>query len=70
MIIVKIGGGAGINIKGVIEDLAELNKKNEQFIIVHGANAARDELARDLGIEKKKQLHLCPATQVFFQMKN
>ncbi|MEJ2053680.1 MAG: acetylglutamate kinase, partial [Calditrichaceae bacterium] len=38
MIIVKIGGGAGINLKGIVTDLAELNEK---FIIVHGANALR-----------------------------
>ena len=50
MIIVKIGGGATINLKGIVQDLAELN---EPFIIIHGANALRDELARKLGIEKK-----------------
>ena len=53
MLIIKIGGGAGINIQGVIADLAELNNSGEQFIIVHGANAARDQLANDLGVEKR-----------------
>jgi len=46
MIIVKIGGGAGINIAGVAADLAALG---EATIVVHGANAARDELAARLG---------------------
>jgi len=50
MIIVKIGGGAAINIPGIIEDLAGLA---EQFVIVHGANALRDKLAEDLGQPKQ-----------------
>lgn len=50
MIIIKIGGGASINIKGIIADLAEIEKP---FLIVHGANALRDEVARQLGSPKK-----------------
>jgi acetylglutamate/LysW-gamma-L-alpha-aminoadipate kinase len=50
MIIVKIGGGSTINIAGVIEDLAGLE---EQYVIVHGANALRDKLAEDLGQPKQ-----------------
>lgn len=46
MIIVKIGGGKGINLKGTIQDLAELN---ESFIIVHGAHAVRDGIAEKMG---------------------
>ncbi|CAB1078859.1 acetylglutamate kinase [Alkalispirochaeta odontotermitis] len=50
MIIVKIGGGAAINIPGIIEDLAGLD---EPYVIVHGANALRDKLAEDLGQPKQ-----------------
>ncbi len=50
MIIVKIGGGATINITGVIEDLAGLD---EPYVIVHGANTLRDKLAQDLGQPKQ-----------------
>ena len=50
MIIVKIGGGKGINIEGIISDLASLDDK---FIIVHGANALRDQLIEDLNQQKK-----------------
>jgi len=50
MIIIKIGGGNSLNIPGIIAGLAELK---EQAIIVHGANAIRDKLLADLGIEKK-----------------
>jgi acetylglutamate/LysW-gamma-L-alpha-aminoadipate kinase len=46
MIIVKIGGGKAVNLKGVVQDLAALN---EPFVIVHGANAVRDEIAARMG---------------------
>jgi acetylglutamate/LysW-gamma-L-alpha-aminoadipate kinase len=50
MMIVKIGGGESIHTQGIVSDLAELDEK---FILVHGANAYRDRLARELGWEKK-----------------
>ncbi|HOI31040.1 MAG TPA: [LysW]-aminoadipate kinase [Melioribacteraceae bacterium] len=50
MFIIKIGGGKSINIKGIVNDLATLNEK---MIIVHGANALRDELAVKIGYQKK-----------------
>ncbi len=50
MIIIKIGGGAAINLQGIAQDLAQVN---EPLVIVHGANALRDELAAKLGIEKR-----------------
>jgi acetylglutamate/LysW-gamma-L-alpha-aminoadipate kinase len=49
MILVKIGGGESINLDAVIDDLA---KQDPPFIIVHGANALRDQLAQKLGMEK------------------
>jgi acetylglutamate/LysW-gamma-L-alpha-aminoadipate kinase len=50
MWICKIGGGEGINAEGIVGDLAEAKEK---CILLHGANAFRDRLARQLGIEKK-----------------
>jgi [amino group carrier protein]-L-2-aminoadipate 6-kinase len=50
MIIVKIGGGSGINLPGIIADLAGIK---ERYVIVHGANALRDKLAQDLGRPKQ-----------------
>jgi len=50
MIIVKIGGGKEINLKGVVQDLAALQSP---FIIVHGANAVRDEIAAKMGFPTK-----------------
>ncbi|MEM4397517.1 MAG: acetylglutamate kinase [Candidatus Woesearchaeota archaeon] len=55
MIIIKIGGGKDINIKGIANDLKNFLEKNpnEKIIVVHGANYFRDELAKKLNIEKK-----------------
>ncbi|MBN2424016.1 MAG: [LysW]-aminoadipate kinase [Calditrichaceae bacterium] len=50
MMIIKIGGGASINLEGIIKDLA---RQEEPFIIVHGANALRDQLAEKLKQPKK-----------------
>jgi [amino group carrier protein]-L-2-aminoadipate 6-kinase len=50
MMIIKIGGGASINLEAIITDLA---KQKEKFIVVHGANALRDELAVKLNQPKK-----------------
>jgi acetylglutamate/LysW-gamma-L-alpha-aminoadipate kinase len=50
MIIVKIGGGQEINLKGVVRDLADIK---ERFIIVHGANAIRDAIAAKMGYPTK-----------------
>jgi len=50
MLIIKIGGGETIDIKGIISDLAEIK---EPFVIVHGANASRDRIAKELGKPKK-----------------
>lgn len=50
MYLIKIGGGKGINLKGVIADLSTIKEK---MIIVHGANASRDELAEKIGFKKK-----------------
>ncbi len=49
MILIKIGGGESINLEAVINDLA---KQSQPFIIVHGANVLRDEIARKMGFEK------------------
>lgn len=50
MIIIKIGGGEALNLKGIIADLSGLDRP---FIIIHGANALRDQVARQMGFEKQ-----------------
>lgn len=62
MYIIKIGGGAAINIEGIIADLAEVNVP---FIIVHGANALRDEINTKLGTEKKVLTSVSGYSSVF-----
>ena len=43
MLILKIGGGRTINLEGIADDLARYPGPS---VIVHGANALRDELAQ------------------------
>lgn len=62
MIIIKIGGGETINTKGIVSDMAEMN---EQFIVIHGANAFRDKLAKDLNKPKKTITSVSGYSSVF-----
>jgi len=50
MILVKLGGGATLNLAGAADDLAALG---QPCVVVHGANALRDELAAKLGVERR-----------------
>lgn len=52
MIIVKVGGGAEINWDYVCKDIVSLIQQ-EAVILVHGANAKRDEVAKKLGSPTK-----------------
>ena len=62
MMIVKIGGGEAIAIDAIVEDLAVVD---EQYVVVHGANAARDRLAESLGWEKKTLTSVSGYTSVY-----
>lgn len=50
LLIVKVGGGRALNLAGIAADLAGYAGP---VVVVHGANAIRDELAGQLGIEKR-----------------
>ena len=50
MYIIKIGGGASINLQGIVRDLAKLDGP---VVVVLGANAVRDDIAQRLGTPKK-----------------
>jgi acetylglutamate/LysW-gamma-L-alpha-aminoadipate kinase len=50
VVIVKLGGGRTLNVEGMARDLAGLD---ERAILVHGANALRDELAEKLGVTRR-----------------
>lgn len=62
MIILKIGGGRDINVAGIISDAG---KSSERFVIVHGANSYRDELALKVGSEKKVLTSVSGYTSVY-----
>jgi len=62
MIIIKIGGGASINLEAIISDLKNIK---EDFIIVHGANALRDEVAKKLNYEKQVLVSASGYSSVF-----
>ena len=50
MIIIKIGGGDSLNLAGIIADLSTLD---QPYLIVHGANALRDRIAKQMGFTKQ-----------------
>ena len=59
MMLIKIGGGEQINLEAVIADLAALE---QPFMIVHGANVLRDQLAQQLNIAPDQPLLVAGAT--------
>lgn len=50
MLLIKIGGGVSVNVEGIADDLAGIE---QPFVVIHGANALRDELGERLGIRKQ-----------------
>ena len=49
MIVVKIGGSAGVDLDAVCRDLAELTKAGQQLILVHGGSHETNMLSEKLG---------------------
>ncbi len=62
MLIVKIGGGASINLEGIVAGLVALS---EPLIVVHGANALRNQLAQQLGIPVQTLTSLSGVSSVY-----
>jgi len=60
--ILKIGGGASINLAGIVADLAELATS---CVVVAGANAVRDDLAERLGTPTRTLTSVSGYTSVF-----
>src|SRR5258708_39457317 len=50
MIVVKVGGGAGVDLGAVANDVAKLSATGQQIVVVHGTSAAADALAVRMGI--------------------
>ncbi|MDX1432792.1 MAG: acetylglutamate kinase [Gammaproteobacteria bacterium] len=62
MLILKVGGGAAINLEGIATDLAALDAP---AVVVLGANAVRDELAERLGTPKQVLTSISGYASVF-----
>ena len=62
MIIIKVGGGAAINLDGVAKDIATLETP---CLVVLGANAVRDDIAERLGVPKQILTSVSGYTSVY-----
>jgi len=49
MIIVKVGGGEGVDTESVVKDVAELVKQGEQVVLVHGGSHETNVISEKLG---------------------
>lgn len=49
MIIVKVGGGEGVDTESVVLDVAELAKQGEQVVLVHGGSHQTNLISEKLG---------------------
>ncbi len=50
MIVIKLGGSAGLNYEAFLDDLA---KVEEPFVFIHGGNAEFDRVSKQLGLEPR-----------------
>ncbi len=50
MIVVKVGGGANIDVDSVLHDVAALHKEGTRVVLVHGASDETNKLSERLGI--------------------
>lgn len=49
MIVVKVGGGDGLDHEALADDLAALHREGERLLVVHGGNAEMDRISVALG---------------------
>ena len=50
MIVIKVGGGAGIDVDAVLRDVAQMWKGGQKVVLVHGASDETNQLSERLGI--------------------
>jgi acetylglutamate/LysW-gamma-L-alpha-aminoadipate kinase len=53
MLVIKIGGGTGINLEALAKNLVQLQKSGKQVVVVTGANAKLSQTQKERGIEPK-----------------
>jgi acetylglutamate/LysW-gamma-L-alpha-aminoadipate kinase len=49
LIVIKVGGGQGIDLDSVCADIAELHKGGRRLILLHGGNYEANQVAEQLG---------------------
>src|SRR5450432_1226631 len=49
-VVLKVGGGAGVDIQSVCSDVAVLAQAGQPVVVVHGTSAAVDALAAKMGV--------------------
>ncbi len=52
-IVVKVGGGAGVDTDAVCADLADLARNGRRLVLVHGTSAAVDRLSERVGVPRR-----------------
>lgn len=50
MMVVKVGGGANIDVEAVLADIAQMWKNGQRVVLVHGASDETNQLSEKLGI--------------------
>ncbi len=50
MIVIKVGGGAGVDLDTVCSDVAALVQSGQQVVLVHGTSDAANDLAERMGV--------------------
>lgn len=50
MIVIKVGGGAGVDMEAVCADVSAVIQTGQQVVAVHGTSAAADSLAQRMGV--------------------
>jgi len=48
-LVVKIGGGDGLDLDGICDDLAQMAKQGTRLVVVHGGSAETNRVAEQLG---------------------
>ena len=49
MIVIKVGGGEGVNTESVCQDVAELARQGQQVVLVHGGSHETNVISEKLG---------------------
>lgn len=54
IIVIKAGGGAGVDVDAICADIAALTQRGQRVVLMHGTSAAVDTLSARIGIERRE----------------